>query len=207
VSQSLIVKLKPKLLKFSAAIVSVAVLGGYAYVKAHPLIFNESFFSHAHCIVIADTIVHGYAEEHGGRFPSSTNGYGDALLLIVAEDPGSAIFLTGPCYNEKSFLNAIKSGGHLAESDCGRVYVQGLTVSNNPDIVILFDKIPTPGGDHCHGVDRFKMPLAREVLLIGGHDYVEEANWPQYSSNQVELLVQAGIPRKKAEELYSLHGR
>src|ERR1700749_3071844 len=194
-------KSRYKILKYIAAVGLVVAVSGYAYIKAHPLIFNESFFEHAHCIDIADGMMQQYAHDHGGQFPSSTDGYGDALLLLVADDPHSAIFFTGPCFDEKPFVKAIKNSSHMPESECGRVYVQGLTVSNSPAIVLLFDKIPTPGGDHCHMWDRFKMPLGREVLLIGGHDWVDETNWPPYSSNQVKLLVQAGFSRKKAEDL------
>jgi hypothetical protein len=200
-------KLKSKILRKSAFIVGLLGLVSFWYVKAHPLIFNESFFEHAHCILIADGILHDYAQAHGGKFPYHTNGYGDALLLVAATDPGAARFLTGPCFDEKPFLQALKNGRHLSESQCGRVYVQGLTFSNNPAIVILFDKIPTPGGDHCHMFQRFKAPLAREVITVGdGLDCVMESDWPAFARKQVELLVQAGMTRQHADSLYSLSG-
>jgi hypothetical protein len=142
-----------------------------------------------------------YANDHNGDFPRSTNGYGDALLKLVP-DYTVPNMVTGPCFDAKPFEDALKGHTHLAEKDCGRVYIQGLTISNDPAIVILYDKIPTPGGDHCAFPARLFRPLGREVLLIGGHSYVQESAWPRYSSNQVELLVKAGFTRERAEACY-----
>ena len=33
---------------------------------------------------------------------------------------------------------------------------------------------------------------------------VSDKRWPEFSSNQVELLVQAGIPREAAKKYYQL---
>src|SRR5438045_8719271 len=133
------------------------------YVKTHPLVFNESFFGHAHCIVGGGMSLRTYATEHHGRFPYHTNGYGDALLLVNA---GWDAALTGPGHNADVFKRARATGENAPESEFGRVYVQGLTATNDPKIALLFDKLPTPGGDHCHGLRRIWTPLAREALTI-----------------------------------------
>jgi hypothetical protein len=192
-----------------SAVSRVYAAVGFVYIKAHPLVFNESFFQHAHCIKQADGMLEQYAITHGGRFPFHTNGYGDALLLLVADDPTCAMMLTGPGFDDRPFLRALKNGGHLPEAECGRVYVQGLSVSNDVEIAILFDKIPTPGGDHCHMLQRLKAPLGREVLTIGGGHggYVPESEWPEYSRKQIELLVQAGMTRQHAKSLYASGSR
>jgi hypothetical protein len=39
------------------------------YVRSNPLVFNESFWGHAHCIKIAGFELSGYAQSHGGKFP------------------------------------------------------------------------------------------------------------------------------------------
>src|SRR5262249_54228306 len=125
------------------------VLGGLAvlYVRSHPLVFNESLWQHAHCIKIAGLELERYAEENKGKFPHHPGGYGNALLLL-SEDCFFA--LTGPGYDAAAFHAAKRNGRDLAEEECGRVYVQGLTKKSNPEIALLFDKLPTPGGDHCH---------------------------------------------------------
>ncbi|MFO1511362.1 MAG: hypothetical protein U1F83_00360 [Verrucomicrobiota bacterium] len=195
----------PVRLLIAAAFVAVAC---FVYVRAHPLVFNESFFMHAHCIPQAGGSLLAYAGDHSGKFPTHTNGYGDALLLLVADDPTSSYILTGPGYDAAVFDRALANHTDVPEAECGRVYVQGLSETNNPELVVLFDKIPTPGGDHCHGLRRLRAPLCREVLFVdGGHDMILESKWQEFASNQVELLVKEGFERSAAEAVYAEKGK
>jgi hypothetical protein len=193
-------KFKRRLMTVLAGLIIFGAVGT-VYVKSHPLVFNESFFEHAHCIFIGGTSLEDYAQDHGGRFPSSTNGYGDALLSVTdAWFPS----LTGPGYDAGVFECALKTGQHVPENACGRVYVQGLSDTNDPEIAILFDKLPTPGGDHCHLLARMMAPLAREVWTIGdGHHTVRMSEWPAFAQSQIDLLVAAGIPREQALRYYA----
>ena len=171
------------------------------YWRTHPLVFNESFTGHAHCIVGGGQSLLAYAREHDGRFPYHTNGYGDALVMVNAGWDSS---LTGPGYDAQVFDRARKSGEDAPESEFGRVYVQGLTEENDTEIALLFDKLPTPGGYHCTGFARLKAPLAREAWTVGsGHLVIPESKWPAYAKRQIELLITAGITREQAERYYS----
>src|SRR5437588_344947 len=114
------------------------------YVRSRPDVFNESFLGHAHCIAVAGMELLNYASAHSGKFPYSPEGYGNALLLLPEEIYHA---LTGPGYGSKAFFDAKGEKKNLSEEECGRVYVQGLTVKSNPNIALLFDKHPTPGGD------------------------------------------------------------
>ena len=181
--------------------IALVVVGSTAYVRTHPLVFNESFFEHAHCIVGGGLSLVSYADEHGGRFPFSTNGYGDALVLV---NDGWDEALTGPGYDARVFERVRRTGENAAESEFGRVYVQGLSNTNDPEIALLFDKLPTPGGDHCHVFQRLFASLAREVWTVGGDRHViPERDWPIYSKHQIQLLVAAGLPKEQAEMYYS----
>ena len=92
----------------------------------------------------------------------------------------------------------------MTEKAFGRVYVQGLSQGDNSRIAILFDKMPTPGGDHCHLFSRLWAPQGREVYTVSdGMHFVPESEWPAYAKRQVELLVEAGIPQPQAESYYS----
>jgi len=150
-----------------------------------------------------------YASDHDGRFPYHTNGYGDALLLLVKSDGYSGpsndwmhvALITGPGDDGHVFKEALKTGGHVPEEKCSRVYVQGLS-EPNPRIAILFDKHSTRGGDHFPGPFR---PWLREVCMADGSmQIVRDEQWPEFSRRQIELLVQAGIPRETAEAYYKL---
>ena len=181
-------------------VVSATALIGAIYVFTHPLVFNESFFGHAHCIAIAGGTLRQYSVEHGGRFPSHTNGYADALVLLGG---GVDFALTGPGYNTEVFKRVRRTGEDAPEVEFGRVYVQGLSETNDPSLVLLFDKHPTPGGDHCHLWHRLNAPLAREVVFIdGSHRTIRESAWPAFARSQVDLLVTAGIPRLQAQPFY-----
>jgi len=174
------------------------------YVRAHPLVFNESFWEHGHCIVQAGLSFNTYADEHGGHFPTDTNGYGNALLQLTNEMANFWAGFTGPGYDGKVFEEAARTGRPIPEAECGRVYVQGLGESDNPDIALFFDKMPSPGGDHCPGLRRIFAPMAREVWTIGsGRRVIFDTDWAAYSKTQIELLVAAGISRQQAEEYYA----
>ena len=96
------------------------------------------------------------------------------------------------------------TGENAPESEFGRVYVQGLTDTNDPKIALLFDKLPTPGGDHCHGLRRIWTPLAREVFTISGsREVIWERDWPAHTKAQIQLLVAAGISREQADRYYT----
>jgi len=174
----------------------------WIYVESNPLLFNESFWTHAHCIKIASVELRNYADKHNGEFPFHPDGYGDALLLL---DQEFFFALTGPGFDPAFYDEVKRKGQHLAENKCGRVYVQGLNTHSLPNTVILFDRLPTPGGDHCHFPFRLWAPLGREVCYIDGNtEFVVETAWPQFALKQIELLVESGIQKERAKELYGL---
>ncbi len=173
------------------------------YIKTHPLVFKESFFEHAHCILQTGMAFNNYAADHDGHFPFDTNGYGNALLLLADYTGNFWAGLTGPGYDGKVFAMAAETRGNIPESECGRVYVQGLRATDNPQIALFFDKLPTPGGDHCQGFHRMFAPLAREIWTIGSsRRVVKETDWDAFGKEQVDLLIAAGISRTQAKEYY-----
>jgi hypothetical protein len=142
-----------------------------------------------------------YADSHGGAFPQHPNGYGDALLLL---DEGCLHSVTGPGYEPAILREAKAAGRGLPEALCGRVYVQGLTRKSNPRLVVLFDKLATPGGDHCHLPARLWATRGREVLYIDGQmEFVADDKWRVFTAGQIDLLVTEGIRREEAERLYA----
>lgn len=170
------------------------------------------FHTHEHCIKISGSALRTYASEHQGRFPYDTNGFGDALLLLVKEDAlqmgdtntgeYTVRFITGPGDNGKVFQDALRSGGHVPEEKCSRIYIQGLSESNNPDIAILFDKKSSRGGDHFR---RPWGPLLREVCMLDGSmKTVPEEKWASFSKQQIQLLIQDGIKSSVAERYYGI---
>jgi hypothetical protein len=191
---------RSRLLKL-AAVAMVAAVFGVWYVKSHPLIFNESLWQHAHCMPQAAGALRTYADDHQGRFPSHTNGWGDALLMLTPERSWF-YFINGPGYDNSAFEEVFASGGDVDEKRCDRVYVQGLSVTSDPKIAILFDKVAAPP-DHCHFPRRLWWGFVREVCFVDGDwRMVPIGEWPDFSRRQVELLVATGFPRAQAQQLY-----
>lgn len=166
--------------------------------------------AHQHCIKAAGMFFSLYEGDHKGRLPFDTNGFGDALMLLVksgapGEEQERWSVVTGVGDDGSVFRAALASGAHIPEEKCSHIYVQGLSETNDSNIAILFDRYSTPGGDHFR---RPRGPLIREVCLHDGSmQIVADANWPRFSSNQIELLVQNGIPRATAQHYYDLTKR
>lgn len=169
------------------------------------------FHAHEHCIKGAGMAFRMYALDHHGDLPYDTNGFGNALLLLVkggylGDDTNggySIAPITGPGDDGKIFGEALKTGARIPEQKCSRIYIQGLSETNNLEIAILWDKTSCRGGDHFR---RPWGPLVREVCLLDGSmQIVAEKNWAEFSSNQIELLVQEGIPRATARHYYEIH--
>lgn len=159
---------------------------------------------HQHCIKATGVAFRMYSEDHGGVLPYSTNGFGDALLLLVKEGyiPGVA-FICGPGDDGHILSDALVQGVDVPEEQCSRVYVQGLSETNDPNICILFDRRSVRGGDHGYG---WGPPLREACMLDGSMKAILDGQWPEFSREQIDLLVSAGFTRQKALEYYPAAG-
>src|SRR5438270_434619 len=121
------------------------------------------------------------------RYPYSTSGYGDAILLVTT-NKSDFVFFTAEGYSTKAFEYALEHGTHVPNNECGRVYVQVPGTNRDSNIVALFDKKSRRGG--------------RETSDAATR-FVKDADWPGFVQRQVELLVAAGITRKQAGSYYA----
>jgi len=155
---------------------------------------------HRHCIKVTGSAFLLYAQDHSGTLPFHTNGFGDALLLLVRGEylPGVA-WICGPGDDGTVFSNALVRGSHVPEEQCSRVYVQGLTETNDPMICILFDRRSAPGGDHSYGWGR---PVREACMLDGSMESISDERWPEFCRRQIDLLVAAGWTRERAQQYY-----
>ena len=140
-----------------------------------------------------------YAETNNGVFPYHPDGYADAFLLLYPSYTSSCKALTGPYYNTSVLKATYESGGDVPEDVCGYVYIQGLSKSDNQNIIILFEKVASHGGWHfSRGT-----PLGRRAMTLGGErKYLLNKDWDKIVSEQIKLLKEAGFDSKKAERYY-----
>ena len=163
-------------------------------------------YVHQHCIKLTGLAFHIYADEHNGQLPFSTNGFGNALLLLVksghlTDNPLVAIhFICGPGDDGHIFKEALKNNSVVPEDQCSRAYIQGLSESNDAQICILFDRNSCRGGDHFRSP--WGHPLREACLLGGSMQIIRDEDWPEFSRKQVELLVSAGFSRTNALRFY-----
>jgi hypothetical protein len=165
------------------------------------IVLNVFWPSHQHCIKQTGLSLRTYAVDHFGKFPYHTNGFGDAIVLLLKEDFCGAAMFTAPGDDGSLLKECLRTGAHMPEERCTRAYVQGLSDGNNPQIAVVFDRYPTPGGDHGR---RPWGPLLRDVALVDGSMLsIHEEKWPEFRRKQIELLVAEGISRAEAEKLYA----
>ena len=157
-------------------------------------------YDHRHCIKQASLALKIYSGEHTGHFPYSTNGFGDALTLFARTDESVLNSICGPDDDGHLFREALTNHSIVPEDKCSRIYIQGLTDSDNPDICILFDRNSCKGGDH--GRSLWGHPLREACLLDGSMQEIRDEDWPEFSRKQVELLVGAGFTRTDALHFY-----
>jgi hypothetical protein len=158
------------------------------------------FHAHEHCMKNAGLSLSLYAGDHDGKFPFHTNGFGDALLLLLEAPARDAPLFTAPGDDGTLLKTHLESDTDVPETRCTRSYVQGLCETNNPEIALLFDRYPTRGGDHFR---RPWGPNVREVWLLGGGmNVIPESRWPEFKARQIKLLVAEGFNRDEAEAYY-----
>jgi len=130
-----------------------------------------------------------------------TNGFGDALVLLVAEGYDDGRHLVGVDDDAGWLRAAATNHTDVPEELCTRIYVQGLKEDCDRGIAILFDRYAVRGGDHFRGVR--KLPYLREVWLLGGSmQTISIDRWSAFARDQIELLVKGGVSRKTAEAYY-----
>lgn len=163
------------------------------------------FHAHEHCNKNLSLSLRLYASDHEGRFPYHTNGFGDALLLLLREGYTEDVrILTAPGDNGAPYLQSLSNHTDVDESKCSRIYIQGLreATAGEYSVVTVFDAYPTRGGDHFRRP--WGEPMRDIVWIDGSGDSVHENKWPLFATNQIELLVQRGKDRSEMEKLFGV---
>ena len=187
---------KRKALWAVACLVVVAVTGFSVWLRLQEdrwLAF--SLHGHQHCIKATAIAFSSYAGDHGGKYPTHTNGWGDALLLLVKSNYADISLICGPNDDGRVFREALEKGTDVPEELCSRVYVQGLSKDKANGVLILFDRVSFPGGDHFYGL---KEPIREGLEGDGSTSQINDKLWLRYSREQVTKLMELGFSREQA---------
>jgi hypothetical protein len=158
---------------------------------------------HQHCIKSASFILTGYANEHGGTYPKSDRGWGDAMLSFASDpdDTSWVRYFVGVDDDGARLIRALKTGEDVIEEQCTRIYVQGLTEKSDPGIAILFDRESVKGGDHFRGLPG--QERLREVITVdGAHRMIKDGEWPSFVARQRERLKNEGFADSEISRYY-----
>lgn len=150
------------------------------------------------CILVVGLELRSYAEAHGGVFPRGEASPEASLSLISRRAPDNSTdaprwdeLLRGKTVAVEKVRARLDAGKLLDAESCGWHYEEGLTLRDDPEIAIIWDKV---GLGH-NGMRLFGG--GHEVYFLGGNrQFIKGAEWPAFLALQQQLLAS----RKKADD-------
>ncbi|MBE0545056.1 MAG: hypothetical protein IH623_27265 [Verrucomicrobia bacterium] len=187
-------------LAVSLGLLLLTVVGAFLVIGHFNL-----FGAHQHCSKGLGLLLRQYASNHDGNYPVHTNGFGDALLLLITEDDHANLrHLVAPGDDGKMLLECLEKNLDVPEEKCSRIYIQGLSETNGDDgVALVFDAYPTPGGDHFRRP--WGKPIRDVVMASGSVEFIPEMRWPAFAQDQIERLVRLGRERRELEKLFGVN--
>ena len=165
---------------------SAVVLEQFWYHHTYP-------YGWSHCCDIRlGMSLQQYAQDHGGRFPTGEDSP-EASLSLLYSNYTDAYMLRGKTVPLKTVEQAIATKGKLGPESCGWHYVEGLTLSDDNHIAIVWDKVGLG-----HNGQRMKGGGHSVIFVDGARNFISEAAWPQFLRDQEELLAHRSQEAKEA---------
>jgi len=125
-----------------------------------------------------------YAEKHDGHFPAGAGSPEASLSLLYREDYGvGAELLRGKTVPVEKVRSILERGELLGPDTCGWHYVEGLTMSDDPELALVWDKVGLGhNGQDLHG--------GHSVwFLHGPEEVIPASEWPGFLKRQEELMA------------------
>jgi len=150
-------------------ILGVLTALGYGYYRQrYPYGWSHSCDK---CLMFA---LHRYAEEHGGAYPAG-EATPEASLSLLYPEYADAEILRGKTVPRTVVQERLERGERLTPETCGWHYVEGLTLKDDRQLAVLWDKVGlghngerTPDG-------------GRTVLLVNlGYEYIPGPEWEKF---------------------------
>jgi hypothetical protein len=154
-----------------------AVYGWYRYTFPYGT-------KHA-CMSCLGLSLANYAQQHDGHFPTGGDCPEASLSLLYREHYEDAYILSGKTKSAEVAREILERGELLGPDTCDWHYVEGLTLSDDPRLAIVWDKIGLghngqrlPNGGHS-------------VLRLNccGEEVIPESEWSQFLEEQERLMA------------------
>jgi hypothetical protein len=124
-----------------------------------------------------------YAAEHGGQLPSG-EATPEASLSLLYPKYANAELLRGKTVPVEIVQSILDRGELLGPDSCGWHYVEGLALSDNGRIAVLWDKAGLG-----HNGERRPDGVQTVVRLDLSRDHIEESRWAAFMEEQRLLLA------------------
>ena len=170
---------KPKVLIVAALVLVVGLAAIYgAYRHKYP-------YGMSHCCILQMAgALRTFAEDHNGQFPAGKATPEASLSLLYQGDYANAYLLRGKTVPEKTVATILKGGGLLGLDSCGWHYVEGLTVTDDARIAILWDKVGLG-----HNGQRLKDGAHEVIFVDGDRQFVAGEDWNGLLKGQQDLMA------------------
>ena len=123
-------------LKVIALVLVLSVAGLYGLFRFnHPFGYRTCFLP---CMMSALII---YAHENSDRYPDGSDAYA-ALQKLYPEAMPDAEVLAGISGSKKATARVLAVGGHLTSNESSWVYIPGLSTTNEPNTILIYERRP-----------------------------------------------------------------
>jgi hypothetical protein len=160
--------------------------GGYRYMYPYG-------WSHC-CLIQLGMALREYAEKHDGHYPAGA-GCPEASLSLLYRDHcfgTDGYLLCGKTKSAEAAQKILEGGGLLGPDTCDWHYVEGLTMADDPQLAIVWDKIGLG-----HNGQRL-LGGGHSICRLGsGDDIIPGSEWPQFLEEQERLMAARTEAAKK----------
>ena len=134
-----------------------------------------------------------YAEQHNGRFPTGGGCPEASLSLLYRGDYGiDGWYLCGKTKSPTVAQEILERGELLGPDTCDWHYVEGLTLSDDPRLALVWDKVGL-------GHNGQRLPRGGHSVwrLGGGEEVISGSEWQEFLDEQARLMAARTETAKK----------
>jgi hypothetical protein len=135
------------------------------------------------CLQCLKVALETYAEEHDGRYPAGGGCPEASLSLLYGTFGTNGWLLCGKTKSPEVADKILKQGQPLGPDTCDWHYVEGLTLADDPQLAIVWDKVGL-------GHNGERLDGGHSVLRLNGQEEIITASeWPKFLEEQRQLLA------------------
>ncbi len=172
-------------MRLRCSVITLAVLAGLFLAGYGWYRYTYPYGSKHACLKALGFSLLQYAGQHDGRFPAGA-GCPEASLSLLYRGPYDvdAVILSGKTKSTAAAKAILERGELLGPDTCDWHYVEGLTLSDNPRLGIVWDKVGLG-----HNGERLREGGHSVWRLLGGDEVIAASEWPKFLEEQERLMA------------------